>query len=170
MVNVAVALEPVRGEYGTLAPPPPLVPSQLSGPRKNRPAAGTSGSPEPTGAQPLIVTWTTEPTGPAAGQTVIDESGSPEPVAVAHPAAEDVVAGVDAVATGAEGAGAVAGAAVDGAVAGDVAAAEALEWVFTVAGAAAGAFEVQAASTAVPAQAVTRMATDRRVDITGLLS
>jgi hypothetical protein len=100
---------------------------------------------------------------------VIDESGSPEPVAVAHPAAEDVVAGVDAVDTGAEGAGAVAGAAVDGAVVGDVAA-EALGWVFTVTGAAAGAFEVQAASTAVPAQAVTRMATDRRVDITGLLS
>jgi hypothetical protein len=169
MVNVAVALEPVRGEYGTLAPPPPLVPSQLSGPRKNRPAAGTSGSPEPTGAQPLIVTWTTEPTGPAAGQTVIDESGSPEPVAVAHPAAEDVVAGVEAVVTGAEGAGAVAGAAVDGGVAGDVAA-EALRWVFTAAGAAAGAFELQAASTAVAAQAVTRMATDRRVDITGLLS
>jgi hypothetical protein len=126
MVNVAVASEPVRGEYGAV-PPPPLVPSQLFGPRKNKPAAGMSGRPAPTGAQSLIVTWTTEPTGPVAGQTAIDECGR-APVAVAHLAAGDVLAGADAVAAGAEaGAGAagvddVAGAAVDGVAGGDVAA------------------------------------------------
>ena len=122
----------------------------------------------------MIVTWTTEPTGPAAGQTVIDEFGGSEPVAVAHPAAEDVIVGVGAVVTGAEAVGVVAGeaalgdVAVDGAVAGNVVA-EALGRVVAVPRAdGAEEFEAQAASTPVTAQAMAKMATDRRVDITGL--
>jgi hypothetical protein len=69
MTNVAVASrDPVTGEYGTYLPPPPSVPSQLFGPRKNGAAAGRSCDP----AQPLIVIWTVEPSGAWSGQTVID--------------------------------------------------------------------------------------------------
>lgn len=77
MTNVAEAVEPVRGENGTLAPPPPLVPSQLFGPRKDMLAAGMPSTPGAAGTQSLIITWTTEPTGPAAGQTVIQEPVNP---------------------------------------------------------------------------------------------
>src|ERR1700735_1673846 len=124
MVNVAVASGPVCGEYRTKAPPPPFVPRQLFGPRKTGPAAGRSGSPLPVGAQCSIVTCTTEPTGPASGHTVIDESGISAPGALAQ---EGAVAGADDMAAWADGltAGAeaedVTGAVVDGAVAGDVA-------------------------------------------------
>lgn len=96
----------------------------------------------------MIVTWTTEPTGPADGQTVIAEFGSAESVEVAHPAEDDVLA--------------------DAEVAGD---GGAIGCVFTVAEAdaaetAAGAFDAQAVSTAAANRAVTRMANDRRVHIT----
>lgn len=81
---MAVAWGPVCGEYRTKAPPPPFVPSQLFGPRKNRAAAGMSGRPLPVGEQCLIVTWTTEPTGPESGHSVIDESGISGPGLLAH--------------------------------------------------------------------------------------
>ena len=70
----------------------------LSGPRKDRAAAGTSGRPEPVGAQPSIVTWTTPPTGAASGQTVIDPPACPPPPGAtgedAHPAVVDTGADV----------------------------------------------------------------------------
>src|ERR1700734_3157605 len=108
MVNVAVASGPVCGEYRTKAPPPPFVPSQLFGPRKNRAAAGRSGSPLPVGEQCLIVTWTTEPTGPASGHTVIDESGISGPGLLAQDGAgagADDTAGADGLTAGAEAEG-----------------------------------------------------------------
>jgi hypothetical protein len=116
MVNVAEAWWPVCGANLTLAPPPPLVPSQLSGPRKNSAAAGRSGWPGPVGAQPAMVTCTTAPTGAASGHTLIDPpADSPAPGATdddAHPATVDAEADVGA--TGVV----VAGAADDSAAAG----------------------------------------------------
>jgi hypothetical protein len=88
------------------------------------PAEGMSGSPLPVGEQCLIVTWTTEPTGPASGHTVIDESGISSPGALAQegagPGGDDMAARADGLTAGAE-AEDVTGAVVDEAVVGDVA-------------------------------------------------
>ena len=185
MVNVAVAWWPVAGAKRTAAPPPPLVPSQLFGPRKNSPAAGRSGCPEPVGAQPTMVTWTTPPTGAASGQTVIDPLACRPSTAPtreeAHPAATD--AGVGVAATEAVGEDAAMGAAGEdaaevGATAGVLDGAGA-DWVdaagldaagldvvgLDVAGpdvvgalGALGAFEEHAATMAVRAQAAPKVA------------
>jgi len=181
MVNVAVACGPVCGEYRTKAPPPPFVPSQLFGPKKNRAAAGTSGRPLPVGEQCLIVTWTTEPTGPESGHTVIDESGISAPGLLAQEgagAAADDMAGADGLTAGAEADG-VTGVVVEGAVVGDVAGtgadgAVAADAAAGAAGAvlkadedraATGVLDWQAASAVVAAQAMTAMAADRAAGI-----
>jgi hypothetical protein len=139
-----------------------------------------SGSPLPVGEQCLIVTWTTEPTGPASGHTVIDESGISSPGALpqegAGAGADDMAARADGLAAGAE-AEDVTGAEVDGAVGGDVAgtrvdgavvadtATGAVGVVFK-ARVATGVFGWHAASAAVAAQAMTTMAADRAAGIT----
>jgi hypothetical protein len=141
-----------------------------------------SGSPLPVGAQCLIVTWTTEPTGPASGHTVIDESGISSPGALAQEGAgaeaDYLAARADGLAAGAE-AEDVTGAVVDGAVVGDVAgtgvdgavavdaAAGAVGAVFKADEdrAATGVFGWHAASAAVAAQATTTMVADRAAGI-----
>jgi len=181
MVNVAVAWWPVAGAKRTAAPPPPLVPSQLFGPRKNSPAAGRSGCPEPVGAQPTMVTWTTPPTGAASGQTVIDPLACRPSTAPtreeAHPAATD--AGVGVAATEAVGEDAAMGAAGEdaaevGATAGVLDGADA-DWVEAagldavgpdVVGALGtlgtlGTLEEHAATMAVRAQAAPKVAINR---------
>jgi hypothetical protein len=126
----------------------------------------------------LIVTWTTEPTGPASGHTVIDESGISAPALLAHEGAgagaDDVAAGVAGLTAGAD-AEVVTGTGVDGARVGDVAgtgvdgaaAAEVAAAAFTADedGAATGVLCWQAARAAVAAQAMTTMAADRAAGI-----
>lgn len=161
MVNAAVAWWPVCGANLTLAPPPPLVPSQLSGPRKNSAAAGRSGWPGPVGAQPTMVTCTTATTGAASGHTVIDPpADKPAPGGPAgddaHPAA--VEAGADMGATGI---------AAEGAADDDGVAARALDALAVWAGTAGldvtVAFAVHAAITKVTAQTAPKVGISRSV-------
>jgi hypothetical protein len=143
------------------------VPSQLSGPRKNKAAAASSGKPAAgsTEAQPFTVTWTTPPTGAASGHTVMDEFGR-LPFLVAHPVAG--VPGAGDVATGATARDGVASGdgEADGVATGALGWAVAVAVETGVAGLdagvldATGVFEVQAASTAVTAQAAPRIAID----------
>ena len=85
MVNVAVPWGPVGGA-NAIASPPPLVPSQLPGPKKNKAYAGSNKGVPP---QPTMVIRTVPPTGAASGQTVIRPGGTPLLTAddeAAHPA------------------------------------------------------------------------------------
>jgi len=128
------------------------------------------------GEQCLIVTWTTEPTGPASGHTVIDESGISAPGLLAQEGAgagADDMAGADGLTAEAEAEGATdaavdaavgdaAGTRVDGAVAagavGAVVKADAD-------GAATEVFGPHPAIAALAAQARTTMAADRAAGI-----
>ena len=128
----------------------------------------------------MIVTWTTEPTGPASGHTVIDESGISAPGLLAQEGAgagADDMAGADGLTAEAEAEGATdaavdaavgdaAGTRVDGAVAADAAAGAVGAVVKADAdGAATEVFGPHPAIAALAAQAMTTMAADRAAGI-----